>query len=123
MFDGGKKDELRKTEEFGAEILKMCVKFGGVLTGEHGVTIKTFPDEVLIALGNLKKAEAIPVILSLLTDPAPIVRGSAIWALSRTANIETFLVHKTMLLPKEDSTDVISEWNNSQRELELNLKS
>ena len=82
-----------------------------------------FIRNVLIALGNLKKAEAIPVILSLLTDPAPIVRGSAIWALSRTANIETFLVHKTMLLPKEDSTDVISEWNNSQRELELNLKS
>ena len=40
MFDGSKKDELKKTEEFGAEILKMCVKFGGVLTGEHGVGIE-----------------------------------------------------------------------------------
>jgi len=40
MFDGSKKEELRKTEEFGAEILKMCVKFGGVLTGEHGVGIE-----------------------------------------------------------------------------------
>jgi len=40
MFDGSKKDELRKTEEFGSEILKMCVKFGGVLTGEHGVGIE-----------------------------------------------------------------------------------
>jgi hypothetical protein len=26
---------LRKTEEFGAEILKACVKHGGALTGEH----------------------------------------------------------------------------------------
>jgi len=40
MFDGSKKDELRKTEEFGSEILKMCVKFGGVLTGEHGVGVE-----------------------------------------------------------------------------------
>ena len=40
MFDGSKKGELRKTEEFGSEILKMCVKFGGVLTGEHGVGIE-----------------------------------------------------------------------------------
>jgi glycolate oxidase len=40
MFDGSKKEELRKTEEFGAEILKMCVKLGGVLTGEHGVGVE-----------------------------------------------------------------------------------
>jgi glycolate oxidase len=40
MFDGSKKEELKKTEEFGAEILKMCVKLGGVLTGEHGVGIE-----------------------------------------------------------------------------------
>ena len=40
MFDGSKKDELKKTEEFGSEILKMCVKFGGVLTGEHGVGVE-----------------------------------------------------------------------------------
>jgi glycolate oxidase len=40
MFDANNKDELRKTEEFGAEILKYCVKVGGVLTGEHGVGIE-----------------------------------------------------------------------------------
>ena len=40
MFDGSKKEELKKTEEFGAEILKACVKMGGALTGEHGVGIE-----------------------------------------------------------------------------------
>ena len=40
MFDSNNKEELRKTEEFGAEILKYCVKVGGVLTGEHGVGIE-----------------------------------------------------------------------------------
>ena len=40
MFDGSNKEELRKTEEFGAEILKICVQLGGALTGEHGVGIE-----------------------------------------------------------------------------------
>ncbi len=40
MFDGSNKEQLRKTEEFGAEILKTCVKLGGVITGEHGVGIE-----------------------------------------------------------------------------------
>jgi len=40
MFDGSDKEQLRKTEEFGAEILKACVKYGGALTGEHGVGIE-----------------------------------------------------------------------------------
>ena len=40
MFDGSDKEQLRKTEEFGAEILKTCVRLGGVITGEHGVGIE-----------------------------------------------------------------------------------
>ena len=40
MFDGSDKEQLKKTEEFGAEILKTCVKLGGVITGEHGVGIE-----------------------------------------------------------------------------------
>ena len=40
MFDANDEESLRKTEEFGAEILKYCVKVGGALTGEHGVGIE-----------------------------------------------------------------------------------
>ena len=40
MYDANKEGDLRKTEEFGAEILKYCVKVGGVLTGEHGVGVE-----------------------------------------------------------------------------------
>ena len=40
MFDSNDKEQLRKTEKFGADILKYCVKVGGVLTGEHGVGIE-----------------------------------------------------------------------------------
>ena len=40
MYDANKKDALEKTEKFGADILKYCVKVGGVLTGEHGVGVE-----------------------------------------------------------------------------------
>ena len=40
MYDANEKDALKKTEKFGADILKYCVKVGGVLTGEHGVGIE-----------------------------------------------------------------------------------
>tara|TARA_B110000971_G_scaffold91186_1_gene93836 strand:- start:1047 stop:2522 length:1476 start_codon:yes stop_codon:yes gene_type:complete len=40
MFDSNNAKELKKAESFGADILKYCVKVGGVLTGEHGVGIE-----------------------------------------------------------------------------------
>jgi len=40
MYDANEKNSLEKTEKFGADILKYCVKVGGVLTGEHGVGVE-----------------------------------------------------------------------------------
>ena len=40
MYDANEKNSLEKAEKFGAEILKYCVKIGGVLTGEHGVGVE-----------------------------------------------------------------------------------
>ena len=40
MYDSNDKEALNKTEKFGAEILRYCVKVGGVLTGEHGVGVE-----------------------------------------------------------------------------------
>jgi len=40
LFDANKPGELEKAEKFGADILRLCVKVGGVLTGEHGVGIE-----------------------------------------------------------------------------------
>ena len=40
MYDANEKNSLEKAEKFGAEILKYCVKVGGVLTGEHGVGVE-----------------------------------------------------------------------------------
>jgi glycolate oxidase len=40
LFDANDPDELARAEAFGADILRLCVKVGGVLTGEHGVGIE-----------------------------------------------------------------------------------
>ena len=40
MYDANEKNSLEKTEKFGADILRYCVKIGGVLTGEHGVGVE-----------------------------------------------------------------------------------
>ncbi len=37
MFDANDPVSLHKAEQFGADILKLCVDVGGCLTGEHGV--------------------------------------------------------------------------------------
>jgi glycolate oxidase len=40
MYDANKPGELEKAEAFGADILRLCVAVGGVLTGEHGVGVE-----------------------------------------------------------------------------------
>jgi len=40
LYDSNKPDELDRAERFGADILKLCVEVGGVLTGEHGVGVE-----------------------------------------------------------------------------------
>ena len=40
LFDANKDGELNRAEKFGADILRLCVKVGGVLTGEHGVGVE-----------------------------------------------------------------------------------
>ncbi len=40
LFDANLDGELDHAEKFGADILRLCVKVGGVLTGEHGVGVE-----------------------------------------------------------------------------------
>jgi glycolate oxidase len=40
LYDANQPGELERAEAFGAEILKLCVEVGGVLTGEHGVGVE-----------------------------------------------------------------------------------
>ncbi|AMP03248.1 FAD linked oxidase, C-terminal domain protein [Collimonas pratensis] len=40
LFDANIPGEFHRAEEFGAEILELCVAMGGTITGEHGVGIE-----------------------------------------------------------------------------------
>ena len=40
LFDANDADQLRRTEEFAAEVLEKCVAVGGTITGEHGVGVE-----------------------------------------------------------------------------------
>jgi glycolate oxidase len=40
LYDGSKPGDIERAEAFGADILRLCVEVGGVLTGEHGVGVE-----------------------------------------------------------------------------------
>lgn len=40
LYDANRPGELERAEAFGADILRLCVSVGGVLTGEHGVGVE-----------------------------------------------------------------------------------
>ena len=40
LYDANQPGEIERAEAFGADILKLCVEVGGVLTGEHGVGVE-----------------------------------------------------------------------------------
>jgi glycolate oxidase len=40
LYDANKPDEVERAEAFGADILRLSVEMGGVLTGEHGVGVE-----------------------------------------------------------------------------------
>jgi glycolate oxidase len=63
LFDESQPGELQKAEQFGAEILRLCVSAGGCITGEHGVGVEKlaqmpdqFSDAELAQLNAIKDA-------------------------------------------------------------------
>ena len=68
-----------------------------------------FVRNVLIAAGNGADAGLISQIEVLLADPAPVVRGAAIWALGRLSP-EVFAQRRQDLFAAEQDASVLAEW-------------
>ena len=68
-----------------------------------------FVRNVLIAAGNGTDAGLISQIEVLLADPAPVVRGAAIWALGRLSP-EAFAQRRQDLFAAEQDASVLAEW-------------
>ncbi|MDC0344268.1 FAD-binding protein [Pelagibacteraceae bacterium] len=80
MFDANDKESLRKTEEFGAEILKYCVKVGGALTGEHGVGIEK-RELMCEAFNNIDIQQQLTIKVAL--DPNSLLNPGKVYPILR----------------------------------------
>jgi epoxyqueuosine reductase len=68
-----------------------------------------FVRNVLIALGNSGDSAQAALVEKLLGDPAPVVRGAAVWALARLAPDRFGSLRETGLAAETDA-DVRAEW-------------
>jgi epoxyqueuosine reductase len=69
-----------------------------------------FVRNVLIAIGNSGDATLVPEAMRLLGDPSPLVRGAAVWALSRLLPAERLAVLATDQRAREREPLVADEW-------------
>ncbi|WP_425402377.1 tRNA epoxyqueuosine(34) reductase QueG [Kaistia adipata] len=68
-----------------------------------------FVRNVLVAIGNSAEPALLPAVRTLLEDPAPVVRGAAVWALSRLAPDEFERVRMAAQAAESDEA-VKEEW-------------
>jgi len=91
LYDANDADSHARAEAFGTEILELCVKVGGTVTGEHGVGVEKldtmcqqFDAATLQAFYGVRRA----------FDPAQILNpGKAIPTLARCAEFGRMHVH------------------------------
>ena len=91
LYDANVPGELDRAEEFGNDILRLCVEVGGVLTGEHGVGIeKRDLMPVMFAEEDLKQQQRVKCAFdpSLLLNP-----GKVFPTLHRCAELGRMHVH------------------------------
>lgn len=72
-----------------------------------------FIRNVLIAAGNSGGIKLIPACERLLRDASPLVRGAAVWALSRLMDAETFEALARQMRPSEQDGEVRDEWESA----------
>ena len=77
-----------------------------------------FIRNVLIASGNSADAALAEPCRALLADLSPLVRGAAIWALSRLVPGETFSALAQQALKAETEGDVVAEWQSALTQAE-----
>jgi epoxyqueuosine reductase len=69
-----------------------------------------FVRNVLIAIGNSGDVALAAEAERLLADPSPLVRGAAVWALSRLLNALRFDALAAQHATREDDAGVLKEW-------------
>lgn len=92
MYDANKPGELEKAEDFGSDILKLCVEVGGVLTGEHGVGVeKRDLMPIMFSEDDLKQQQRVKCAF----DPNSLLNpGKVFPQLHRCAELGRLHIHR-----------------------------
>jgi glycolate oxidase len=92
MYDANKDGELDRAEQFGSDILKLCVEVGGVLTGEHGVGVeKRDLMEVMFNEDDLNQQQRVKCAF----DPTSLLNpGKMFPRLHRCAELGRMHIHR-----------------------------
>ena len=91
LFDANRPDELARTEAFGGEILELCVRHGGSITGEHGVGIEKINQ--MCAQYASAELEAFHALKAAFDAQGLLNPGKAVPSLHRCAEFGRMKVH------------------------------
>jgi glycolate oxidase len=91
LFDANDPGQLKRTEEFAAEVLEKCVAVGGTITGEHGVGVEKI-DQMCVQFGTAE-LEIFHAIKRAYDPKGLLNPGKAVPALSRCAEFGRMHVH------------------------------
>jgi len=91
LYDANKSGELEKAEKFGADILTLCVKVGGTITGEHGVGMEKI-DQMCVQFSSPELTQFHAVKETF--DPHKLLNpGKAVPTLHRCAELGAMHIH------------------------------
>ncbi len=91
LYDANDADQLRRTEEFGAEILRLCIAVGGTITGEHGVGIEKI--DLMCVQFKTAELEAFHALKHAFDEHGLLNPGKAVPSLRRCAEFGRMHVH------------------------------
>lgn len=95
LFDANRPGDWERAERFGAQILELCVRLGGTITGEHGVGIEKI-DSMCVQFTPAERAAFFGVKAAF--DPPGLLNpGKAIPSLARCAEYGRLHVHEGRL--------------------------
>jgi len=92
LYDVAISDELKRAEDFGSEILELCISVGGTITGEHGVGVEKIREMcVQFSENELQQFHAVKKAFDAkgLLNP-----GKAVPTLNRCAEFGAMHVHQ-----------------------------
>ena len=91
LYDANRAGELETAEQLGSEILQLCVKMGGSITGEHGVGVEKL-DQMCVQF-NSAELQTFHSIKSAFDEYQLLNPGKAIPTLHRCAEFGAMHVH------------------------------